>query len=127
MVVVADDEPHLVALVASLLEPLGVAVVTAADGEQALQAVQTHRPRLLITDVMMPKLRGDVLCRQLKARPETAAIKVLLTSAMEGARLEHADADAYVPKPFDLDTLERSITHLLGGHGGPTGHYPQPP
>jgi CheY-like chemotaxis protein len=113
VVVVADDEIHIVDVLSLLLEPLGVRVVKAYNGEQALRAVQAHRPHLVLTNVIMPKLGGAELCRRLKARPETAAIPVVLISSLPREELPSCQADGFLAKPFDLARVEEFVRGYL--------------
>jgi two-component system, OmpR family, phosphate regulon response regulator PhoB len=62
---------------------------------------------------MMPRLTGDELCRQLKAEPGLAETKVVLMSAAGGRRAENTGADAFIHKPFDLDTIEKVVEELI--------------
>src|ERR1051325_4980477 len=105
-VVIADDEGHIVDVLAMLFELYDVEVVKAYNGEQALQAVREHAPRLLIADIMMPKLSGAELCQQVKADPRTTATVVILMSALPPHALPATNADGYLPKPFELRRVE---------------------
>jgi CheY-like chemotaxis protein len=105
-VVIADDEIHIVDVLAMIFEVYDVEVVKAYNGEQALQAVREHRALLLIADVMMPKLGGVELSRQVKADPTTTATTVILMSAMPPTADSLCDADGYFAKPFDLPRIE---------------------
>jgi CheY-like chemotaxis protein len=109
IVVVADDEAHIRELLALVVAEAGADVVTVADGEEALRAVRERSPALLLTDVMMPRLRGDELCRRLKADPATAALPVVLLSAIPPTEVAASGAESFVRKPFDLDEIERLV------------------
>jgi CheY-like chemotaxis protein len=111
--VVADDEVHVVDLIALLLESLGVKVVKVYDGEEALQAIVEHRARLLITDLLMPKLRGDELTRRIKAHPETADVKVVIVTSQPRESIADIPADAFISKPFDLNHVEAVVLEYL--------------
>ncbi len=108
---VVDDDPVIVRLLRVNFEMEGYEVATAADGEEALAAVRSSRPDIVVSDVMMPRLDGLALASALKADPALAAIPVILLSA----KAQSADvdaglevADAYMTKPFDpLELLER--------------------
>jgi CheY-like chemotaxis protein len=106
VVVVADDESHILQLLTLVLEDLGAEVVAVRNGELALAAVRERRPALLLTDVMMPKLRGDRLCRVIKDDPHLAATSVVILSAMSLEDIVDPCADEYVPKPFDLRSID---------------------
>src|SRR6185312_4009624 len=99
-VVVADDEVHILDLVSDLVEDLGCEVIRASNGESALHAVLEHQPALVLTDVMMPRMRGDDLCRRLKETPATAGIPVVLLTSLPEANVAAHCADAFIPKPF---------------------------
>ena len=104
-VVVADDEVHIVDVVALLLEPFDVTVlVKAYNGEQVLRAVREHcQP--VITDIMMPKLSGIEVCRRIKADPSTAMIPVILLSSLPDDAVKRSGADGYIPKPFNIEVV----------------------
>lgn len=114
-VLVADDEPCILETTRYILESEGYDVLTARDGEEAYALAARRRPRVLLLDVMMPKLNGYEVCRRLRANPETAGAYILIVTA-KGQMLDEqqalaAGADGYVRKPFDdeevLARLER--------------------
>lgn len=110
-VLVVDDDPVIVRLLRVNFEMEGYEVATAADGEEALAAVRSSRPDIVVSDVMMPRLDGLCLAAALKADPALAAIPVILLSAKaQGADVDAGleVADAYMTKPFDpLELLDR--------------------
>jgi two-component system alkaline phosphatase synthesis response regulator PhoP len=106
LVVVADDESHILQLLTMVLEDLGAEVIAVRNGELALHAVRERRPALLLTDVMMPRLRGDHLCRRIKDDPTLAGTPVVVLSAVSQEDVRDFCADEYVAKPFDLDQIE---------------------
>src|SRR5580692_265856 len=73
-ILVADDESHILHVVSLKLRNAGFEVLTAADGQEALELAQSERPDLLITDYHMPQLSGLELCQKLKQDPATARI-----------------------------------------------------
>ncbi len=103
-VLLADDNADMRGYVARLLERQGYLVEAVADGEKALAAARAAAPDLLLTDVMMPKLDGFELLRQVRAEPRTAGVPVIVLSARAGeeAKVEGLDAgaDDYLVKPF---------------------------
>lgn len=117
-VLVADDDPDLVALVARRLTKAGYRVVTAGDGEQAVQMAELHRPSLAVLDVMMPKLTGPEVMGLLRARPATSDMRFILISA--GFRQDIAGAgsvegaDAHIKKPFGPRELPDQVKIVLG-------------
>ena len=118
VVLIADDEDDIRELVAFRLERSGYRVLTACDGEEALQIAQQRLPDLAVLDVMMPKLTGYEVTRELRARSETAGIPVILLTA----RVQESDvdrgfesgADDYVKKPFSPNELRSRIQAILG-------------
>ena len=115
-VLIADDNPDLRQYLARLLSPHWE-VVTVGDGLEALEVIREHPPDLLVTDVMMPKLDGFGLLRELRSAPETQALPVVMLSARAGeaASIEGLDAgaDDYLPKPFSgRELLARVRSHL---------------
>jgi DNA-binding response OmpR family regulator len=109
VVLVADDDPDILTLVSLRLKRAGFGVVTAADGEEALQAVREHRPQLAIVDVRMPKMDGLELIRRIRDDDESSDIAVIALSArVRDANLAEgfeAGADEYVTKPFSPKQL----------------------
>lgn len=112
LAIVADDEVHIVDLIALALVDLGYQVVPVYDGEHALQAVRDSSPELLVTDLMMPKLRGDILCRLIRANPALAATRIIVLTSFQTARLDDCPADVVLTKPFDLERLTHEVTRL---------------
>ena len=80
-VMVVDDTPHNVKLLADLLAVKGYAVATAATGEEALAKMGTEKPDLVLLDVMMPGLSGYEVCARIRAEPETALLPVVMVTS----------------------------------------------
>jgi two-component system, cell cycle response regulator DivK len=96
---------------------IGARAVLAADGQEALAAVRQEHPDLIILDLMMPVLDGFAVAQQLKGDPDTAPIPIIALTAMARQQDEEAalraGCDAFVAKPFDLETVEAAIrAHL---------------
>ena len=106
-VLVADDDPAVLGLVAEMLEEEGYAVRRAADGATALAQVESEPPDVVVTDVMMPRLDGLTLAARLRER----GVPVVLMSAVI-ERLPAAEF-ALVAKPFDLDDLLAAVQRVL--------------
>ncbi|MCR4296174.1 MAG: ATP-binding protein, partial [Elusimicrobia bacterium] len=115
-VLIAEDNAELASYLRGLLQALGP-VRVARDGEEALLLARARRPELVVADVMMPRLDGLGLCRALKANPLTAAIPVLLLTALTDrdslARGWTAGADEYLFKPFHPKELLTRVRTLL--------------
>ena len=118
-ILIVDDEQHIRLLIEQSLEDLedeGVELLTAADGEEALVAVERHHPDLVFLDIMMPKRNGFEVCRAIKDMGQDAAV-VMLTAKGQAYDREQglaAGADRYVTKPFDPDELLHTARTLLG-------------
>jgi CheY-like chemotaxis protein len=115
---VVDDDDVIRQLITVNLELEGFEVATAVDGQDCLDKVKEVDPVVITLDIMMPRLDGWEAASQLRADPETAAIKVVLLSA----RAQEADlqrgsrigVDAYLTKPFDPDELIATVRRLAG-------------
>ncbi|MFZ0135219.1 MAG: PAS domain S-box protein [Desulfobacterales bacterium] len=116
-ILLVDDEKMILAVGSQMLQRLGYEVLTASGGREALQLCKRHRDRigLVILDYIMPDLGGKETCTLLKA--VHPAVKVLLSSgyALDGKAGAIADygCDAFIQKPFDLNTLSQKIVRLL--------------
>lgn len=121
-ILIADDEALMRMLIEQTLEDLeerGVELLTAVNGEEALQVVRAEKPQLVFLDVMMPKMNGFEVCQAIKADPQTAGTHVVLLTA-KGQDVDHqrgrqVGADVYMTKPFDPDELVRLAEKVLAG------------
>jgi DNA-binding response OmpR family regulator len=118
LVLVADDDEDILELVSYRLSRAGYEVVTANDGEEALERAFDRPPNLAVLDVMMPKLDGYEVTRRLRGNEATAAIPVILLTARvqdaDVARGFDAGADDYVKKPFSPQELRARVQAVLG-------------
>jgi two-component system alkaline phosphatase synthesis response regulator PhoP len=117
-ILVVDDEIYIVHILDFSLGMEGYEVVTALDGEQALERVASEKPDLIVLDIMMPKLDGYEVCRAVKSNPATRTIPVILLSA-KGRNVDQkmgfdVGADDYITKPFSPRKLVERINQLLG-------------
>jgi putative two-component system response regulator len=114
---VADDEPGARRLLRRILEPAGYGVVEAATGSEALAAVESVRPDLIILDITMPDIDGVTICECIKADPETHLTPVIhitgLTTRDQRLRALAAGSDEFVGKPFDIEELLIRVRSLL--------------
>ena len=116
-VLVADDDAWILRMVATVLEKRGYSVETAADGEDAPHRALARTPDLLITDVMMPKMDGWSLVRNLRAHSDLALLPVIFLTALssEDDRIRgfRLGADDYVTKPFRFEELDLRVAKTL--------------
>ena len=117
-VLVVDDEIYIVHILDFSLGMEGYEVITALDGEQALERMESDRPDLVVLDIMMPKLDGYEVCRTIKSNPASRHIPVILLSA-KGRNVDQkmgfdVGADDYITKPFSPRKLVERINQLLG-------------
>ena len=115
-ILVVDDEIYIVHILEFSLTMEGYTVITASNGEEALQAIERERPDLVVLDIMMPKLDGYEVCRRLRENEEFRALPVILLSA-KGRAIDReaglaAGADAYITKPFSPRKLLEKIKEL---------------
>ena len=120
-ILIVDDETHLRALIQQTLEELedeGVELITASNGEEALQAIRSARPNLVFLDVMMPKVSGFDVCRQAKHEMGLSDVYIVLLTAkgqeFDRQKGQEVGADLYMTKPFDPDALLQKARDVLG-------------
>jgi two-component system, chemotaxis family, chemotaxis protein CheY len=113
-ILVVDDDSSIRSMIRLMLEGAGYEVIEAEHGAVALQRIARSRPDLLITNLMMPKVDGIRLIRQLRSRPDTTSLRILAISGHPEA-VEYAhQANALLAKPFFQDQLLASIRSLIG-------------
>jgi DNA-binding response OmpR family regulator len=114
-ILLVDDESAITENLTPFLERSGFTVASAADGEQALKAVAAKKPDLIVSDVLMPKMDGRALLRQLRQQDDWTPV-ILLTQvgeATERAMALEEGADDYLNKPFDPYELVARIRAVL--------------
>src|SRR5207237_6608988 len=116
-ILVADDESHILHVVSLKLRNAGFRVVTAQDGQEALELAQQEKPDLLITDYHMPQLSGLELCQRLKQDPATSGIPAIMLTA-RGYHLEPSDTEQsgilrMLSKPFSPRQLLATVNEVL--------------
>lgn len=123
-VLIVDDEPNIVTALEFLLKRSGYEVLLATNGAEALDRVESHRPDVVLMDVMMPIKSGFEVCQRMRERPELAQIKIVMLSA-KGSEAEVSKglslgADLYITKPFSTQELVATINRLFEPGGNPT-------
>jgi two-component system phosphate regulon response regulator PhoB len=120
-ILVVEDEAPLMTLVRYNLEKQGFRVEEAADGQEALLRVAEARPDLVLLDWMLPSLSGIEVCRQLRRRPGTRDLPIIMLTArtedQDQIRALDTGADDYVTKPFAMEGLVARIRALLRRSG----------
>jgi DNA-binding response OmpR family regulator len=118
IILVVERDPHIRELEAFFLNEAGYSVEFTDDGPSALERARQLRPELVITEVLVPKLDGLALCRELKRHPDTAGIMVLIFSILAtSTRAREAGADAFLMKPLAERRLVETVRELIAKHG----------
>ncbi len=116
-VLVVDDSPTDRQIVTTILRKQGYEVTIAVDGKDALEKVAAERPPLIVLDIILPKMNGYQVLRQLKAAPETRDIKVILVSSknQESDRFWGLmqGGDDYIAKPYPDEALLAAVARHL--------------
>lgn len=115
-VLIVDDSPTEMRLMTAALQGKGYKVITATDGEDALDKAMKEKPNLILLDVVLPKKNGFQVCRQLKTAPDTKDIKIILVTS----KSQDTDrfwglkqgADEYLTKPFN----DKELTAMVAKH-----------
>ncbi|GAA0592058.1 phosphate regulon transcriptional regulator PhoB [Craurococcus roseus] len=120
-ILIVEDEVPLLTLLRYNLEKQGFRVDEAGDGEEALLRVAEGRPDLVLLDWMLPAISGIEVCRQLRRRPGTRDLPIIMVTArtedQDAVRALDTGADDYISKPFAMDSLMARIRALLRRSG----------
>lgn len=118
---IADDEPHIRLLLESIIEELedeGVEILTADNGQSALEIIRSERPGIVFLDVMMPKMNGFDVCNMVKKEEPVDGVYVVLLTAkgqeFDKQRGVEVGADRYMTKPFNPDEILAIASEVLG-------------
>ena len=115
-ILVVDDEKDVVELLSFLLEKDGYNVVTASNGREALEAVPSEKPDLILLDVMMPEMDGYTVQTQLLENPSTKDIPIIILTAkgqLKDVFAMSPNVKAYIEKPFDPKSLRGKIQEAI--------------
>ncbi len=116
-ILVVDDDLGTRLSISDYLELSGYLVITANDGQEALALVLEYQPDLMVTDIVMPRMNGYELVRQVRQYPEFRLLPVILLTAriktQERILGYQSGCDLYLPKPFELEELAAAIRNLL--------------
>jgi len=125
-ILIVEDEPNMVAGLRDNFEYEGYEVLTASDGAEGLGRALNDAPDLVILDVMMPKMSGLDVCKQLKAKRPAMPVIMLTARGQEVDKVVGLElgADDYVTKPFSIrELLARIKAVLRRAHGAPQERY----
>ncbi|AFZ55992.1 response regulator [Anabaena cylindrica FACHB-243] len=118
-VLIVEDSIAQREMITDLLKASGLTVAHACDGVEALEAIQSKPPDLVVLDIVMPRMNGYELCRRLKSDPKTQNVPVVMCSS-KGEEFDRywgmkQGADAYIAKPFQPTELVGTVKQLLRG------------
>ena len=117
-VLVVDDEPNMLLALQLMMRKAGYDVRLARDGEEALEAMVTHRPHMVILDIMLPGRDGFEICEVIRANPDWADVKIIMLTArareVDRQKGLAVGADDYLTKPFSTREVLQRVTDLLG-------------
>ena len=116
-ILVVDDEPSIVRLMEFILARQGHEMLSAVNGEEALEKIRAQKPDLVLLDIMMPRIDGYEVARTLRADPETATLPIIMLSA----KAQEEDirkgvgvgVDEYITKPFSPEHLVHVVADYL--------------
>lgn len=118
-ILLVDDEPGFAELLRDLLEMDHYEVVTAENGEEGLEKLKTFTPDVIISDIVMPRMSGFEMFKQVKAGPETSAIPFLFITGFQDERVlaeaRKVGIFGILRKPIDIEQIETRIRELSKG------------
>src|SRR5450631_1970339 len=117
LVLVVEDEASLATMLRYNLEKQGYRVAEASDGQEALTRIQEQQPDIVLLDWMLPLMSGIEVCRQIRRKPATRDLPVIMVTArtedQDAVRGLNTGADDYITKPFSMDSLLARMRALL--------------
>jgi signal transduction histidine kinase len=116
-VLIVDDDPIVRSLMRATLEVDGYEVIEASDGDEACELVEVRHPRLLVADVVMPRMDGYALVRELRRRPETVYVPILMATGLDDVpsitKAYEAGATDFISKPINWVVLGHRVRYML--------------
>ena len=117
-ILIADDDPEILKMVKAALQPVSAELLSATDGEQALEVFLVEQPDLVILDVMMPKLSGWEVAKYIRDREQYKNVRLLMLTGIgqvvNEATAPIIGADDHLDKPFTFEVLANRVRKLLG-------------
>ena len=117
-VLIVDDEVAVGNMLAACCDMWEMEPIVATTGAEALSIIAGRAPDLIVTDFMMPGMSGHDLCRAVRADARLGKVPLILMSAVPEAAEPNSPADAFLPKPLDIDRAEETLRHWLKGANG---------
>src|SRR5712691_4093034 len=116
-ILIVDDDPVVCSLMRATLENDGFSVIEAGVGNKGCRLYEEHRPDLLLVDVIMPRMDGYDLCRELRSRPGSAFVPIVVATSLDDvpsiARAYEAGATDFIPKPINWLVLNHRVRYIL--------------
>jgi CheY-like chemotaxis protein len=120
-ILIVDDDPVIRNLLKQILEAFHESVarlLTAENGETAIEIIKREKPDIIFLDVMMPKMNGFEVCDMVKRDPETKDICIVMLTAkgqeIDKQKAKELGADYYITKPFNIDEIIKKVIDILG-------------
>ncbi len=118
-IMIVDDEESLIELVTAVLEQEGYEIITAMNGEEALEKLRTEKPDLILLDMMMPGMSGREICEKIRGDPKTKDLKIAFLTVAKFSEagkgvLEKMNVLDYITKPFENQDLIRRVKKMVG-------------
>jgi two-component system, OmpR family, alkaline phosphatase synthesis response regulator PhoP len=120
-ILIVDDDPVIRNLLNQILEEFqesGVRILTAENGEAAMESIKREKPDIIFLDVMMPKMNGFEVCDMVKRDPETKDICIVMLTAkgqeIDKQKAKELGANYYITKPFNIDEIIKKVIDILG-------------
>jgi len=120
-ILIVDDDPVIRNLLNQILEEFqesGVRLLSAENGETAIEIIKEEKPDIIFLDVMMPKMNGFEVCDMVKRNPETKDICIVMLTAkgqeIDKQKAKELGADYYITKPFNINEIVKKATDILG-------------
>ena len=113
-ILIVDDEPDIVKVLAMRLKDRGFEISTASSAEQAFIQIKNNKPDLIIFDIVLPGMQGNEAAKKLKEDPQTSTIPVILVSALQVDEAKDKSEELILTKPFNFSFLLKKIEELTG-------------
>ncbi len=114
-ILIVEDEQAIAEMLAAILEETDYQVVIAGNGQEAWAKLETTRPDLILSDIMMPIMDGRTLCKKLQAHPTYRSIpRVLMSAAYDSVSPSDGNPAAFLKKPFALQELLATVSGIIG-------------